>query len=82
MISIVLTSRVTRSLERLADAATAVAQGNLELRVDATSDDEVGRLGSAFNATTESLRRTLADLSQQRSLAAVGEFAAALCRRD
>jgi signal transduction histidine kinase len=41
-------------------------------------DDEVGRVARAFNAMTESLRRTLHELSQRRALAAVGEFAASL----
>jgi signal transduction histidine kinase len=76
--SIVLTTRVTRSLHRLVDAATAVAAGDLQRRVDEPADDEIGRLAGAFNAMTESLRRTLSELAGQRALAAVGEFAASL----
>lgn len=78
LISVILTGRVTGSLERMALAAEAVAGGDLKRRVEVRGDDEVGRLGDAFNAMTESLRRTLAELSQQRALAAVGEFAASL----
>ena len=73
-----LTRRVTRSLEELVDAAGAVASGNLERSVPRHSDDEVGRLTTAFNAMTESLRRTLAELSQREALAAVGRFAATM----
>jgi signal transduction histidine kinase len=73
-----LTRRTTKALARLADAAEAVAQGDLDREVDSGGRDEVGRVGRAFNAMTESLRRTLQELSQRRALAAVGEFAASL----
>ncbi|HWJ13468.1 MAG TPA: HAMP domain-containing sensor histidine kinase [Gemmatimonadaceae bacterium] len=73
-----VTSRVTQSLEELSNAATAVAAGDLDRTVHEPEEHEVGRLARAFNHMTESLRRTLAELSKQRSLAAVGEFAASL----
>jgi signal transduction histidine kinase len=74
----VLTRGTTRALSRLADAAEAVAQGDLDREVDSKGRDEVGRVGRAFNSMTESLRNTLQELSQRRALAAVGEFAASL----
>ena len=73
-----LTTRVTRGLEQLAVATERVARGDLEARVALPPRDEVGRMAAVFNQMTESLRRTLDELSRQRSLAAVGEFAAAL----
>jgi two-component system sensor histidine kinase AtoS len=73
-----LTRRVTRSLVELADAADAVAAGDLDRRVESRSGGEVGRVAVAFNTMTESLRRTLAQLSQRQAVAAVGEFASAL----
>ena len=78
VMSLVLTTRVTQSLRRLVDASTAVAGGDLHRTVDEPADDEIGRLAGAFNAMTESLRRTLSELAGQRALAAVGEFAASL----
>lgn len=78
LVSGILTGRVTGSLEHMAVAAEAVAGGDLKRRVEVGGRDEVGRLAEAFNTMTESLRRTLAELSQQRALAAVGEFAASL----
>ncbi|HUQ84508.1 MAG TPA: HAMP domain-containing sensor histidine kinase [Gemmatimonadaceae bacterium] len=77
-VSAVLTSRVTRSLARLSEAASAVALGDLERQVPAAGGDEIAELAAAFNRMTDSLRRTLAELSQQRALAAVGEFAASV----
>jgi signal transduction histidine kinase len=73
-----LTGRLTRTLDRLAGVADAVSRGDLEQRVVTTSADEVGRVAHAFNAMTESLRRTLRELAQRQSLAAVGEFASRL----
>jgi signal transduction histidine kinase len=73
-----LTRRTTRALVRLAGAAEAVSAGDLDKRVEDAPGDEVGRVARAFNAMTESLRRTLRELSQRQALAAVGEFAASL----
>jgi signal transduction histidine kinase len=73
-----LTSRLTRSLEDLSAAADAVSGGDLDRRLEVRSGDEVGRVTEAFNTMTESLERTLRELSTRESLAAVGEFAASL----
>jgi two-component system sensor histidine kinase HydH len=73
-----LTSRVTESLETLVDAADAVAGGDLDRRVPVSGDDDIARLGHAFNAMTDGLRQTLHTVSRQQSLVAVGEFAARL----
>jgi two-component system sensor histidine kinase AtoS len=73
-----LTTRLTSALEELVTATTAVAQGDLQRNVAARGDDEVARLADAFNAMTESLRRSLHDLSRQQALAVVGEYAATL----
>ncbi len=78
LVSALLTGRVTGSLERMAVAAEAVAAGDLRRQVEVGRRDEIGRLAEAFNTMTESLRATLAELSQQRALAAIGEFAASL----
>lgn len=73
-----LTSRMSRSLRGLADAAEAVAAGDLERRVEEGSSDEVSRVARAFNLMTASLGKTLRQLAEHRALAAVGEFAASL----
>jgi signal transduction histidine kinase len=73
-----LTRRTTRALVRLATAAEAVSEGDLERKVEDAPGDEVGRVARAFNSMTESLRDTLRELSQRQALAAVGEFAASL----
>lgn len=78
VLAVALTGRLTRSLERLSDAAGAVAEGQLGRRVEVERSDEVGRVADAFNAMTASLENTLSELSRQQSLAAVGQFAASL----
>ncbi|MDX1394497.1 MAG: HAMP domain-containing sensor histidine kinase [Gemmatimonadota bacterium] len=77
-VAALLTSRMSRSLRGLADAAEAVAAGDLERRVDEGSSDEVSRVARAFNLMTASLGDTLRQLAEHRALAAVGEFAASL----
>lgn len=74
----VLITRLTRSLKQLAIAADAVASGNLEQHADAQGNDEVARVGTAFNSMVDNLRRTLSELAKRQALAAVGEYAASL----
>jgi signal transduction histidine kinase len=77
-VATLLTRGVTHSLKELAAATDAVAAGDLDRRVSGEGEDEVGRVGRAFNTMTESLRKTLRQLSQREALVAVGEFAASL----
>ncbi|HEY6829967.1 MAG TPA: HAMP domain-containing protein, partial [Gemmatimonadaceae bacterium] len=70
--------RITAELEGAVVAAEAVASGDLGRQLPVTSHDEVGRLAGAFNAMTESLRRTIDELTRKEALAAVGEFASEL----
>lgn len=77
-LSLVFSRRISRSLVDLANATDAVAAGDFDHRVETHSNDEVNRVGRAFNAMTESLRTSLAELSQREALAAVGGFAASL----
>jgi signal transduction histidine kinase len=60
--------RLRRSVASLADSAEAVAQGHLDVRVKQT-DDELGRLGHAFNRMTARLEA--ADARQRGFLADV-----------
>ncbi len=78
LLALLTTRRITMPLERLADGADTVSRGNLDSAVAESGPDEIRRVASAFNSMTENLRRTLRELSQRESLAAVGEFAASL----
>lgn len=77
-LAVLMTRRVTHSLEELASATQAVAAGDFDRRVSELSDSEAGQVGRAFNTMTASLKTTLRQLSQREALVAVGEFAATL----
>ncbi|HSM07372.1 MAG TPA: HAMP domain-containing sensor histidine kinase [Longimicrobiales bacterium] len=70
--------RLTRPLEGLSRAATAVAGGDLSARADEVGPPDVRETAAAFNAMVTRLRETLDRMSKRDSLAAVGEFAANL----
>lgn len=73
-----LSGRLTRSLESLASVSEAVSLGRLDAHVPVTGTEEVRSLSRSFNAMTESLRGLVRTVAQQRSAAAVGEFASSL----
>jgi adenylate cyclase len=49
VVGLYLANLITRPLLRLVSASSEVAQGNLEIKVDASGDDEVAVLGQSFN---------------------------------
>jgi diguanylate cyclase (GGDEF)-like protein len=57
---------VARPVQRLAADAVAIARGDLELNLETEGGDEVGRLGAAFNAITQDLRRYVTELRASR----------------
>ena len=80
-LTIVVTSRLTRSLGLLALAADRVSQGALDTRVHNASADEVGRVGRAFNSMLESIATMMRELSQREAVAAMGEIAATMAHQ-
>jgi signal transduction histidine kinase len=56
------TRRVLRPVEELTAAARRMEGGDLSQRVQIRSDDEIGRLGSAFNSMADSVERNQAAL--------------------
>lgn len=55
LLSFLLTRRVLRPLARMTEISAEVAAGNFAERVSVDSQDEVGRLGRAFNRMADSL---------------------------
>ncbi len=51
-----LANSMTRPLQELVDATHAVAGGNLDVRIDSYSADEIGMLVQSFNLMTDDLR--------------------------
>lgn len=62
---ILLTRMITRPLLQLQQGAEAIGSGNLDVRVKVTANDEVGRLGEAFNRMAEQLRESYLTLEQK-----------------
>lgn len=57
-VGLLLSGAITHPLRRLTAAAGSVALGKLDTQVPASSRDELGRLGHAFNDMTARLRAT------------------------
>jgi signal transduction histidine kinase len=82
-LTLAISSQLSWRIERVATAAEAVGRGELDTRIDDPSDDEVGRLGRAFDRMAERLltarverERTFQRLAQSEKLVAVGQLAA------
>ena len=57
VLSYLLTRRVLKPLSQMNAATRAVAAGNFSSRVEVTTGDEVGQLGTSFNHMADSLER-------------------------
>ncbi len=51
--------RVIRPLQRVTETANRIAGGELDQTIDVRSDDEIGRLGQAFNTMTQVIVHSL-----------------------
>ena len=68
-------ARVTRPIERLAEAAREVAAGNWDTHVEVTSRDELGELAESFNPMTQQLVEQRDRVVQTERVAAWRELA-------
>jgi len=63
----VIARRFARPIRKLARTSAAVAAGDLSVRSEVTSSDEIGALSTAFNRMTEELARSYATLERRIS---------------
>jgi len=75
LLSVWVSARVTRPIERLAKGAREVAAGDWSVRVEPKSRDEVGQLTRAFNEMTRQLAEQRDRLVQAERVAAWRELA-------
>lgn len=69
VIALALVRYITVPVQRLAQAAGSVAQGDLDVRLEADSEDEIGQLTSSFDRMTVALQKARTQTeSQQRAL--------------
>ena len=79
LLSAWLAARFTRPVRRLDAGIRRLAEGDLDVRVEAAGRDEVGRLGRAFNAMADHLRASKqreAEMCRREKLSALGRMAA------
>lgn len=74
----VIARGITRRVSALRHVAELVGQGNLAIRVDVTSKDELGALGRAFNEMIGEISRARMALGNQIRMARELEIAASL----
>jgi diguanylate cyclase (GGDEF)-like protein/PAS domain S-box-containing protein len=58
---------LTRHLYKLELASLEIGQGNFEVTADVESDDEIGRVGQAFNSMTAEIKHRLSDLGSSEA---------------
>jgi two-component system nitrogen regulation sensor histidine kinase NtrY len=61
-----LAKGITVPIQQFAEGTHEVAHGNLDYRIDAGGDDEIGALVASFNQMTADLKRTNSELEQRR----------------
>ena len=66
-IALSLTNLLTKPITDLTESAKEVSKGNLEVRIDVTTEDEIGELSSAFNLMTAQLQNLVTNLEEQVS---------------
>lgn len=63
--ALLLTRAITRPIAQLQQGAEAIGSGNLGVRLQVATNDEVGRLAEAFNRMAERLQDSYATLEQR-----------------
>ena len=68
LVGLILFAVLTRRLQRLARTVSAFERGELDQRVAAASNDEIGELGRTFNRMADTIRANMERLKQTDSL--------------
>jgi signal transduction histidine kinase len=73
-----LARRILRPVEELDRAAAEIGRGNYNCGVEASSEDELGRLAGTFNAMCASIRTAREELIRQERIATIGRLSTSL----
>lgn len=79
-LSVVLSRAITTPVRKLSEVAARISQGELTLRAEIGSKDEIGMLAEAFNSMTDSLAAAHDDLTEK--LAGLTRAEAVFLRRS
>jgi signal transduction histidine kinase len=77
-ITYVLARRIIRPIEALDHAAAEVARENYDHRVEAVSNDEIGRLARTFNHMCSSIQHAREELIRNERLYTIGRLASSI----
>ena len=69
VITIVASRRLSRPVKELKAAASGMVKGDLDRRVQVTTDDEIAELGHAFNRMADSVQHEIEQLSSLSEIA-------------
>ncbi len=71
---ILVLRRVLSPVKGIVEAANSIAEGNLEVNLDTTNQDEIGVLAMTFSRMTENLERIVTDMKYVLEEMAEGNF--------
>jgi PAS domain S-box-containing protein len=64
LIGVYITSNISTPLLKLRDAAIEIGKGNLDVRIDTNSNDEIGQLAASFKKMVEDLGNTTTSIDK------------------
>ena len=66
-LKLLMRSVIIKPIKNLVQATDRLGKGELDTKINVTSDDEIGRLGSAFNLMCDKLKSTYKDLEEKNA---------------
>ena len=67
ILGVLISRGITRPINQLTRRTEAMSRGNFKELVNVQSDDEIGRLGAAFNRMAEQLDKTMLEISDEKN---------------
>lgn len=79
---VTLLKKKLKPIDQVVAAAEEISKGNLNIEMDITSRDEIGKLGRAFRSTIDGLKRIIGDIDYLLGAIAGGNFAVKTMAED
>jgi len=76
VVAVPISRWIVRPVINLVDANRKLAEGDMDIRVQAEGKGELAELGRSFNSMVETLQHTQTELLQKEKLASIGQLAA------
>ncbi|HEX2986118.1 MAG TPA: HAMP domain-containing protein, partial [Caproiciproducens sp.] len=74
VIALYISKNFSRRVNIVKDAAEKMSQGDLDIDITVTADDEIGRMGKAINTTISDIKGYITDLSENLNKMANGDL--------